>query len=96
MIKTFADSRTEDIYHGVRSARARRLPADIAQAAVEKLDILSAATDLNDLRTPPGNRLEKLKGDLAGFHSIRVNVQWRIIFKWSAGNATDVQLIDYH
>ncbi len=96
MIETFADSRTEDLYHGVRSARARRLPADIAQAAVEKLDILHAATDLNDLRTPPGNRLEKLKGDLAGFHSIRVNVQWRIIFKWSAGNATDVQLIDYH
>ena len=96
MIKTFADSRTEDIYHGVRSARVRRLPADIAQAAVEKLDILGAATDLNDLRTPPGNRLEKLKGDLAGFHGIRVNVQWRIIFKWSAGNATDVQLIDYH
>ena len=88
--------RSEDLYHGVRSARARRVPAGIAQAAAEKLDILNAATDLNDLRTPPGNRLEKLKGDLAEFHSIRVNVQWRIIFKWSAGNATDVQFIDYH
>jgi proteic killer suppression protein len=68
----------------------------IAAVALRKLDMLNAAADLNDLNTPPGNRLEALKGDLKGFHSIRVNMQWRIIFKWRGGGAHDVSLIDYH
>ena len=61
-----------------------------------KLDLLNAATNLDDLRAPPGNRLEALKGDLAGFHSIRINSQWRIIFRWTSSGPADVQIIDYH
>ncbi len=96
MIKSFGDKRTQDFYNGIGSARARRVPADIAQATIEKLDILAAATDLNDLRIPPSNHLEKLKGDLTNFHSIRINRQWRIVFRWAKGDAEDVKLMDYH
>lgn len=66
------------------------------QAAVRKLDLLNAVHALLDLRSPPGNRLELLKGDWAGFHSIRINDQWRIIFRWIEGQAHDVQIVDYH
>ena len=96
MITTFGDRATSDLYHGISSARVRRLPSQILESALYKLDILNAAQSLNDLRSPPGNRLEILKGDYTGFHSIRVNSQWRIIFKWEAAVAHDVQLIDYH
>ncbi len=71
-------------------------PPDVARRAAQKLAVLDAATDLNDLRVPPGNRLEALKGDRAGQHSIRVNDQWRICFRWSEGNAHDVEVRDYH
>jgi proteic killer suppression protein len=94
-IKSFADAATADLYHGRNTARVRRFPHDIISAAVRKLDVLNAARYLDDLRSPPGNRLEILKGDLAGFYSIRVNEQWRIIFEWDNG-AVNVEIIDYH
>ncbi|MBN4071999.1 type II toxin-antitoxin system RelE/ParE family toxin [bacterium AH-315-F18] len=96
MIISFDDSATSDLYHGERTKRARRFPANIVRAALQKLDILEGATTLADLRSPPGNRLEALKGNRKGQHSIRVNDQWRIVFRWHTGNAHDVALIDYH
>ena len=72
------------------------LSGEIQRAALRKLLILDAAACIEDLRIPPGNRLEALQGDLRGFHSIRVNGQWRIVFRWSEGNASDVRIIDYH
>ena len=73
MIASFGDKKTEDLYHGRNSASVRRMPADIQRAALRKLDMLQAAGKLVDLRSPPGNRLEALRGDLSGFHSIRIN-----------------------
>jgi len=96
MIASFADSTTSDLYHGISSSRVRRLPSQILVAALYKLDVLNAAQSLDDLRSPPGNRLEVLKGDFAGFHSIRINAQWRIVFRWETSNAYDVRVIDYH
>jgi proteic killer suppression protein len=96
VIASFVDAATEDIYHGRQSSRVRRFPPNVTKAALRKLDVINAAHHLNDLRSPPGNRLESLKGDLAGFHSIRVNEQWRIVFRWSEGGAYDVSLTDYH
>ena len=77
------------------TARTRRFPRDMIAIALRKLDVLNAAHQLNDFRSPPGNRLEALKGDLEGYHSIRVNRQWRIIFRWENG-AHAVALMDYH
>jgi len=96
VIVTFADAATADIYHGVNSARARRFPADVAKRAIRKLDMVNAAAILDDLKVPPGNNLEALAGDLAGHHSIRVNGQWRIVFKWKDNAAHEVRLVDYH
>ena len=96
MILSFGDAATEDFYHGRRTGRGRRFPPDIVRSALRKLDVLNAAHRLDDLRQPPGNRLKALKGDLEGFHSIRVNDQWRIVFRWSDGRASDVSLTDYH
>jgi proteic killer suppression protein len=96
MIVSFRDAATEDLYHGRRSNRVRRFPTNILKVALRKLDILNTAQRLDDLRSPPGNRLEALKGNLQGFHSIRVNEQWRIIFRWFNGMAFDVSLTDYH
>ncbi|MFA6451478.1 MAG: type II toxin-antitoxin system RelE/ParE family toxin [bacterium] len=95
MIESFGDKETEGLYNGLYSARAKRFPKDILSAALRRMDMLNAAHDLDDLRVPPGNRLEALRGDMKGFHSIRVNDRWRIIFRWSAG-AHDVSLVDYH
>jgi len=72
------------------------LPPDLHRAALRKLRILDAATSLDDLRSPPANRLEKLAGERRGQHSIRINDQWRICFRWSDGDATDVEIVDYH
>lgn len=95
-IHTFGDAATADLYHGRHTSRVRRFPSDVApEGALRKLDVINAAHRLDDLRSPPGNRLEPLKGDLKGFHSIRVNDQWRIIFRWEDG-ANDVSLVDYH
>jgi len=96
MIKSFNDRATHDLFHGLSGAKVRKLPTQVKQSAIYKLDILNAATSLNDLRSPPGNRLEQLHGDLHDFHSIRINIQWRIIFRWVDGQAHDVQIIDYH
>ena len=93
---SFSDSATEALFHGSRSAAVRRIPNQIRAAALRKLDILDAATTLSDLRSPPGNRLEILAGDLVGFHSIRINQQWRLIFRWLNDGAHDVAIINYH
>lgn len=96
MIRSFGDRATEDLYHGRPTRRARRFPSDIIRGTLMKLDMLNAAHELRDLREPPGNRLKALKGDLAGFHSIRVNDQWRIVFRWTDSGPEDVSLTDYH
>ena len=96
MIESFGDRATEDLFHGRNTTRVRRLPNQILNATLNKLDVLNAAHKIQDLRKPPSNRLEILKGDLKGFYSIRVNNQWRIIFRWSDSGATHVSLVDYH
>ena len=96
MIKSFGDKSTEDVFHGRRSRQARKLPSETITIAFRKLDMLNAAHQLDDLRSPPGNRLEALKGDLKDFHSIRINEQWRIVFRWDSNDAFDVQIVDYH
>lgn len=93
MIKSFADKHTEALFHGVRVAR---FPNDILRAAQRKLKMIHYAFELQDLRVPPANRLEVLKGDRLGQYSIRVNRQWRICFVWQDGHAFDVELVDYH
>jgi proteic killer suppression protein len=96
VIASFGDRATEDLFHGRRTRRARAFPNDIVAPALRKLDMMNAAQALLDLRSPPGNRLEALRGDWRGFHSIRVNDQWRVIFRWVEGAAHDVRLLDYH
>lgn len=96
MIVSFADDATADLYHGRRTNRINRFPRDILHRALVKLDVLNAAQNLMDLSSPPGNHLESLSGDWAGFHSVRINKQWRIVFRWESQNAHDVQVIDYH
>jgi proteic killer suppression protein len=96
VILDFADKTTEDIYDGVDSKPARRIPQSVWTVAVRKLDMLNAASDLRDLRVPPANRLEALKGKWSGYHSIRINDQYRIVFRWIDGNAKDVLITDYH
>ena len=92
MIESFACAETEQIFRGEVS---RRLPTDIQRTARRKLLQLDAATQLQDLRVPPGNRLEPLKGGRTGQHSIRINDQWRICFRWESG-AHEVEIVDYH
>ena len=96
MIIGYADEVTRDVHTGVESRPARRFGADVRAVARRKLDLIGAAAEIRDLAIPPGNRLEKLKGRLAGFYSIRVNDQFRIIFKFHAGQASHVQIVDYH
>jgi proteic killer suppression protein len=96
VIASFGDRATADLYHGIRSGRVRRFPTDIIGAALRKLDMVNAAQTVADLRSPPGNRLEALRGDWSGFHSIRINEQWRVVFRWADSRAHDVRVIDYH
>lgn len=96
MIASFADRATEALYHGTTTGPAKRIPAQIRTAALRKLDMLNAAHELTDLRAPPGNRLEALHGDLRGLHSIRINVQWRIVFRWTPSGPAEVRIVDYH
>ena len=96
MIASFGDQATADLFHGARTRRTRAFPADIVPTALRKLDMLNAAHAIQDLRSPPGNRLEALRGRWRGFHSIRVNDQWRVTFRWVDGAAHDVVLVDYH
>lgn len=93
MIEAFASDETEKIFRGQVS---KKFPKDIQRTARRKLIYLDDAEDLQDLLAPPGNRLEKLKGDRAGQHSIRINDQWRICFKWSGNKAKNVEIVDYH
>jgi proteic killer suppression protein len=96
MIVSFGDRATAALYHGERGKRVRQFPPDVKNAAIRKLDVLNGAQELRDMRSPPGNRLEVLRGDHAGHHSIRVNDQWRVVFRWVDGDAHDVRVIDYH
>ena len=96
MILEFGDQTAADIFHGENTKAARRIPPVVWRVAGRKLDLLNAAHELHDLKVPPGNRLEALRGKLAGFHSIRINDQFRIIFVWADGNAKDVRITDYH
>jgi len=96
VIVSFGDAATEDLFHGRATSRVKRLPTDVARVALRKLDQLNAATRLDDLRSPPGNRLEALRGDLRGFHSVRVNDPWRLVFRWQGEEASQVRLTDYH
>jgi proteic killer suppression protein len=96
LIRSFSDAATEALYHGRQTSPVRRFPVIMISAALRKLDLLAAAHELVDLRTPPGNRLEALKGDREGFHSIRINDQWRILFPWENGAADQVAITDYH
>jgi proteic killer suppression protein len=93
VIRSFCDRATEKLFARERS---RRLPPDVHRRAHRKLLLLDAAEVLDDLRVPPGNRLERLSGGRAGQHSIRVNDQWRVCFRWQRGNAHDVEITDYH
>lgn len=93
MIKSFADQRTRQLHDG---KAPRGVPADVLSRAVKKLFLIDTVTRLDDLRVPPGNRLEALSGDRAGQHSIRVNDQWRVCFVWRDGDAYDVEFCDYH
>ncbi len=93
MIKSFACRETELIFNGRFS---RNLPHDITRVAERKLRLVNRAVSLNDLRIPPANRLEALKDDREGQHSIRINVQWRVCFVWKDGDAYDVEIVDYH
>ncbi len=93
MIRSFADKRTVAVFRG---ERARGIGEGVARAAKRKLDLLHAAARAEDLSAPPGNRLEKLKGDRSGQWSVRVNDQWRICFRWDGREVHDVELVDYH
>lgn len=93
MIKEFGDKESEKIWTGIRS---KKLPSEIQNVARRKLRMINNAQEVNDLRIPPANRLEKLKGDLKEYHSIRINNQWRIIFQWKNDDAYDVKIVDYH
>lgn len=93
MIKSFAGKETEKIWVGIQS---KKLPADIQNVARRKLRIKNIAQNINDLRVPPANHLEKLSGNHLEFYGIRINKQWRIIFKWENENAAEVEIVDYH
>ena len=96
MIRSFRDQATRDLYDGIDSKAARRIPKAIWAVVRRKVDWLDLAREVADLASPPGNRLEKLRGDRSGFFSIRVNDQYRLVFRFEHGNAHDVQLTDYH
>lgn len=93
MIKEFGDKESEKIWNGIRS---KKLPNKIQHIVRRKLRMLNSAQDVNDLRIPPANRLEKLKGDLKEYYSVRINNQWRIIFQWKNNDAYDIKIVDYH
>jgi toxin HigB-1 len=93
MIRSFRDRETERLF---RREPVRKLPPNVRRVALRKLVRLDAAETLEDLRVPPGNRLEKLVGNRAGQHSIRINDQWRVCFRWKDGDAEDVEIVDYH
>ncbi|HUE86540.1 MAG TPA: type II toxin-antitoxin system RelE/ParE family toxin [Vicinamibacterales bacterium] len=96
MIRTLADDTTCDIWNGVNSKAARRIPKDVWPIVQRKLDQIDAVTKLDDLRVPPGNRLQALAGDMKGWYAVRVNDQYRIVFRFVGADALDVRCTDYH
>jgi proteic killer suppression protein len=96
MIVSFGDKTTEDIFHGYDTKAARKVSQILWMRVQAKLDLLNASTTLEDLRVSPSNRLEKLRGDWAGFHSMRINDQYRLVFRFSNGSVFDVRCTDYH
>ena len=93
VIRSFSDSKTAQVFNRIRVSKWAK---DVQRQASRKLLLLEAAENVEDLRVPPGNKLERLKGNRKGQYSVRINDQWRIFFKWSNGNATDVEIVDYH
>ncbi len=93
MILSFGSKETEKVWDGIR---VKKLPTEIQQIGRRKLRMLNNSQEIGDLLIPPSNRLEKLAGNFAGYYSIRINIQWRIIFKWEDGNSKQVEIIDYH
>jgi len=93
VIRSFSDSKTAQVFNRIRVSKWSK---DVQRQALRKLLLIDAAENVEDLRVPPGNRLERLKGGRKGQYSIRINDQWRICVKWSSGNATDVEIVDYH
>jgi proteic killer suppression protein len=96
VIVSFGDATTADIYDGADTKAARRLPRELWERIQRKLDLLNACTMVGDLRVPPANRLEKLKGEATGFYSVRVNDQYRIVFRFADGHCQEVRCVDYH
>jgi proteic killer suppression protein len=96
MIRSFGNALAEDLFYDRNTKVTRSFPSDLRRPALRKLQYVNAAALLADLRVPPGNRLEALKGDLKGHHSIRINDQWRVIFQWNNGNADNIKVVDYH
>ena len=96
MIRSFGNRLAEDLFHDRMTGATRRFPPDVRRAAQRKLQYVYAAARLHDLAVPPGNRLEALKGDRRGWHGIRINDQWRIIFRWEGDGAAEVTVADYH
>ena len=96
VIESFGNRLAEDLFDDRRSKVVVRFPPELVRVARRKLLYLHDAAELRDLREPPGNRLETLKGVWKGFYSIRINDQWRVVFRWTDGNAHDVQIVDYH
>ena len=93
MIVSFGNKETEKVWLG---ERVKKLPNEVQEIGRRKLRMLNNSQNITDLTIPPSNKLEKLKGNFKFFYSIRINVQWRIIFKWNSGNAFEVEIIDYH
>lgn len=96
MIQSFGDKTSEDIWNGENTTAARKIPQRLWDAAARKLDMINAAVNLEALKVPPGNRLEKLRGSLHGYYSMRVNDQYRITFRWNNGIANNIRIADYH
>ena len=96
MIESFGNALAEDLFYDRKSKSTRSFPSELRRISRRKLLYLHDAADLQDLRVPPANRLEALKGRLKGFHSIRINDQWRLVFRWIGGQSYDVQIVDYH
>lgn len=96
MIESIKGKTTQDIFDGVKSKASRKVPTELHERARDLLDAINAITSLNDLKSPPSNRLHKLKGDLKEYWSVSINSQWRIIFKWDETKANNVEITDYH
>ena len=96
MIESFGNRLAEDLFFDRRSRETRGFPPELRRPVRRKLLYLHDASELGDLRVPPGNRLEPLKGEWRGFYSIRVNDQWRVVFRWQGGHAAEVRVVDYH